>query len=146
LRRSILFHAFVILTTAFVLGLVTGFAHGAHHASARAWLIAHVTGIMVALLMAVVGLLWADLRLGRRSARVLYWATVPANYVIFVILGVLAPALGASPALAVPDAVPPPAAVQALVTAGIALATISNFVGSILVVVGMRGGESQRTR
>jgi hypothetical protein len=138
LRKNILFHAFIILTLAFALGLVTGIAHGAEHASAKIWLISHVTGIMVAMLMSIVALLWSDLQLGPRASRVLYRSTVPANYAVMVILGVLIPALGASPSLVVPEAPPAAAAVQALEVVGVVLATISSFTTSILVVVGLR--------
>lgn len=144
MRKRILKHAFVILNAAFFLGLVTGFAHGQHRPSAKAWLIAHVTGIMVATLIAVVGLLWDDLRLGPRAARVLYWSTVPANYAVMVILGVLGPALGSYPSLVIPDAPPVAAGVQALVTSGIILATVSSFAMASLVLYGLRAGGEAR--
>jgi hypothetical protein len=140
LRKQILFHAFIILTVAFVLGLVTGAVQGSGDvAMAKSWLISHVTGIMVSLIMAVVGLLWSDLQLGRRASRVLYWMTVHANYVVMGILGVLVPALGAAPELAVPEAPPAVGGVKALLIAGIVIATVSSFVMSILVLVGLRG-------
>jgi hypothetical protein len=137
-RKTILKHAFVILNVAFALGLVTGVAHDAHHPSAKAWLISHITGIMICLLMSVVALAWSDLQLGRRAERVLYWSTVPLNYVVMAILGVITPALGASPSLAVPEAPAAPPAVQGLVVFGIVLATISSFAMSGLVVYGLR--------
>jgi hypothetical protein len=137
-RKNILKHAFVILNVAFALGLVTGAAHGAHSPSAKAWLISHITGIMVCLLMSVVGLAWSDLQLGRGAQRALYLATVPLNYLVMAILGIITPALGASPSLAVPEAPAAPGPVQALVVAGIVLATVSSFVMSGLVVYGLR--------
>lgn len=138
MRKQILKHAFVILNIAFVLGLVTGIAHGTHSPSARAWLVGHLTGILISLLMSVVGLLWNDLQLGRRAQRVLYWSTVPINYVLMGVLGIAAPALGASPGLVAPEAPPAPPGVQALVTAGIILATVASFALSGLVVYGLR--------
>jgi hypothetical protein len=138
LRKSILKHAFVILTVAFMLGLVTGFAHDAHSPMARAWMVSHLTGILISLLMSIVGLVWSDLQLGRRAQRVLYWTTVPANYVSMVVLGILAPALGGAPALAVPEAPPAAAGVKAMVGAGIAFATIASFVMAGLVLHGLR--------
>jgi hypothetical protein len=98
LRKTILKHAFVILALAFVLGLVSAAAGGAHSPLAKAWLIS-VTGILICLLMALVGLAWPDLELGRRGRRVRYWTTVPANYVNMLVLGILAPMLGAAPSI-----------------------------------------------
>ncbi len=139
MRKKILFHAFIILTVAFVLGLVTGAVQGSGNiVQAKSWLIAHVTGILVSLIMAVVGLLWSDLRLGRRASRVLYWMTVHANYLVFFILGVLIPALNVAPALAVPEAVPPVGAAKLLMNTGILVATVSSFAMAILVLVGLR--------
>lgn len=139
MRKNILFHAFIILTAAFVLGLVTGFSHGnGDVVQAKAWLIAHVSGILISLLMAIVALLWSDLRLGSRASRLLYWMTVPANYVVFFILGLLMPALGVAPALAVPEAAPPVGLTKVLLNTGITIATITSFAMAILVLVGLR--------
>jgi hypothetical protein len=138
-RQRILKHAFVILTVAFALGLVTGGAGGAHSPSAKAWLISHITGIIVGLLIAIVGLLWSDLRLGPRASRVLFWATVPGNYLVMLILGILMPLLGVSPAIAVPDAPAPTGAAQGLLVFGIAVATVTSFLTSGLVLYGLRG-------
>ena len=139
MRKRILKHAFVILTVAFVIGLVTGFAHGAHSPLAKAWLVSHVSGILAALIMSVVALLWSDLRLGPRAARVLYWATVPANYAVMAILGVVVPAMGAAPPIAAPEVPPPAGAAATLTTVGIVLATVSSFMMAGLVLYGLRG-------
>jgi hypothetical protein len=138
LRKTILKHAFVILTVAFVLGLVAGAAGGNHSPLARAWLASHMTGILVCLLMSVVGLMWSDLQLGPRARRVLYWATVPANYVNLLVLGILIPALGGAPAIAVPDAPPAPGGVKALLAVGIIFASVVSFLMAGLVLYGLR--------
>ena len=138
MRKRILRHAFVILTIAFVLGLVTGVAHGQHSPLARAWLASHLTGILVSLMMAVVGLAWPELELGPRAQRVLYLATVPANYLNMLVLGILTPALGGAPELAAPEAPPAPPGVKAMITAGIVFATVVAFVMSGLMIRGLR--------
>ena len=138
MRKTILKHAFVILTVAFVLGLVAGAVGGTHSPMAKAWLASHMTGILIALLMSVVGLAWPDLQLGPRARRVLYWATVPANYINMVVLGILAPALGGAPAIAVPEAPAPADGVKALLVAGIAFATVASFLMAGLVLYGLR--------
>jgi hypothetical protein len=140
-RKNILKHAFVVLTVAFALGLVTGVVSGSHSPAAKGWLISHLTGIMVALLMSVVGLLWSDLQLGARAARVLYWSTVPANYLVMLLLGILAPALGGLPPLAVPEAPPASPVASLVVTSGIILATVSSFVMAGLVLYGLRSTD-----
>jgi hypothetical protein len=138
-RQRILKHAFVILTVAFALGLVVGASHGAHHdVAAKAWLVSHVTGIIVSVLIAIVGLLWGDLRLGPRAAQVLFWATVPGNYLVMLILGIVLPAMGIAPALAVPEGPAPAGLGQTLLVFGIVLATITSFVMSGLVLYGLR--------
>lgn len=138
MKKRLLKHAFLMLTLAFILGLVTGFAHGERSPTAKAWLIAHITGIMLALLMAMVGFAWSELKLGARAAKVLYWSTVPANWVVMLMLGILAPALGASPSLAVPEAPPAPAGVQAMVTVGIILASVASFLMAGIAAYGLR--------
>jgi hypothetical protein len=140
MKRSILRHAFIILTVSFALGLVAGASAGSHSPGARAWLASHLTGIMVSILMSVVAFASAELRLGARAMRVLWVATVPANYLALVVLGILGPALGATPALlAGPDTPPTPPGVEALVVAGIVVASVSSFVMSGLVIYGLRG-------
>jgi hypothetical protein len=138
-RQRILKHAFIILTVAFALGLVTGAAHGAHAPTAKSWLVSHITGILVSMLIAIVGLLWGDLRLGPRASRVLFWVTVPGNYAVMVILGVALPLLGAGPAIASPETPEPVGAVAGLLVAGISLATIISFTMCGLVIYGLRG-------
>jgi hypothetical protein len=135
----------VILTVAFVLGLVTGLAGDAHSPMAKAWLISHLTGILICLLMSVVGLAWPDLQLGPRGRRVLYWATVPANYVNMLVLGILAPVLGGAPTISVPEAPPAPGGVKAMIGAGVAFATIASFVMVGLVLYGLRRQPTEPT-
>jgi hypothetical protein len=142
MRRTILKHAFVILTVAFLLGLVTGITSGAHHPRARLWLASHLTGILVALMVGVVGLLWRELRLGRRAQQALFFVTVPMNYYALVVLGILAPAVGVGPPLGGAGLPPAPAWAQGLVNVSLVLVTVSSLLMSILVVVGLRGRES----
>ena len=81
MRRSILKHAFVMLTGAFLLGLAAGSM--AHHPHGRLWMGSHLTGILVSLMVAVVGLLWPELRLSPRAARV----AIPASFLMRSLAG-----------------------------------------------------------
>jgi hypothetical protein len=138
MRRIIVRHAFIFLTVAFLLGLVAGVTGGNHHPHARLWMGAHITGILVALMVAIVGLMWPELELGRRAARILYAVTIPANYFIMAVLGVLAPAMGFPQAIATPDLPSTAAWVHALVAATLVIATVSNLSMSGLMIYGLR--------
>jgi hydroxylaminobenzene mutase len=62
-----------------LLALLTG-AFVPQYTTPRLGLSAHVGGVMNGTLMAVVGLLWADLALGAGARRALFWATVSSGY------------------------------------------------------------------
>jgi hypothetical protein len=141
MRRTILKHAFIILTVAFLLGLVTGFSSGNHDPRAPLWRGSHLTGILVALMIGVVGLVWPDLRLGRRAERVLFFVTVPMNYYALVVLGIMAPIAGVAPPLS-GITLHPPAAAQMLVNVSLFLISASSLLLSGLIVYGLRGREA----
>jgi hypothetical protein len=136
MRRSILRHAFIILTAAFLLGLIAG--ANAQTPRGRLWMGSHLTGILVALMVAVVGLTWDDLRLGARASQVLWFVAVPVNYFLMATLGFFAPALGIPQPIATP-ALPAPAAwLTGAMATCLVIATISSLTLSGLVVYGLR--------
>jgi hypothetical protein len=139
MRRTILRHAFVILTVAFLLGLAAGVAGGSRHPHARLWLASHVTALLVAVMIAVIGLAWSELELGERARKVLYFVTVPMNYYALVVLGVLAPALGVPQAIAAPGLPPAPSWMQGLMGFSLIVVTASSLLMSSLLVFGLRG-------
>jgi hypothetical protein len=141
MRRTILKHAFVILTVAFLLGLVAGSM--AHHPHGRLWMGSHITGILVALMVAVVGLVWPELRLSPRAGKVLFFVTVPMNYYILAALGVAAPALGFPQAIATPQLPPAASWVTGWMTTNLVVATASALTMSVLVVFGLRRQPGQ---
>jgi hypothetical protein len=139
MRKTILKHAFVMLTAAFLLGLVAGAM--AHHPHGRLWMGSHVTGILVSLMVAVVGLLWLDLRLSPRAGRVLFFVTVPVNYYLLATLGVVGPALGFPQAISTPQLPAAAPWVTGLMSATLVVATVSALTMSGLVVYGLRGSS-----
>jgi hydroxylaminobenzene mutase len=74
-RRDLLWHGFLLV----ILSLATGLFLQAF-TNPRLGLAAHVGGIMNGTLIAVVGAIWGELRLGARTATVLFWATVTSGY------------------------------------------------------------------
>ena len=136
MRRTILKHAFVLLTAAFLLGLVAGSM--AHHPHGRLWMGAHLTGILVALMVAVVGLVWPELRLSAKAGKVLLFVTVPMNYYLMAALGVAGPALGFPQPIATPQLPPPAVWVTGWMTANLVVATVSGLTLAVLVVFGLR--------
>jgi hypothetical protein len=139
MRRSILRHAFVILTVAFLLGLTAGASAGGPRG--RLWMGSHLTGILVALMVAVVGLTWDSLRLGARAGRLLWFVTVPVNYFLLATLGILAPLLRVPQPIATPALPAPPGWLAGAMGACLLIATVSSLTLSGLVVYGLRDGE-----
>jgi hypothetical protein len=142
MRRNVVRHAFVILTVAFLLGLTAGVTGGSHHPHARLWLASHLTGILVAVMIAVIGLAWNELELGARARKVLFFVTVPMNYYALGVLGIFAPAMGVPQAIAAPHLPAVAPWVQGIMVFSLIAVTISSLTMSILVVVGLRGRQN----
>jgi hypothetical protein len=96
-------------------------------------------------MVAVVGLVWPELQLGPRGARVLFFVTVPVNYYLLATLGVLGPALGFPQPISTPRLPPPALWVTGLMTATLMVATVSALTLSVLVVYGLRGRHREGT-
>jgi hypothetical protein len=145
MRRTVLRHAFVFLTVAFLLGLAAGVTSGNNHPHARLWLGSHITGLLVAVMVGVVGLVWNELNLGGRAKKVLFFMTIPMNYYAVVVLGILAPAVGVRQPIATPALPPGPAWMGPIMGVSLTLVTISSLVMAIMVVVGLRGRAAEAT-
>jgi hypothetical protein len=139
MRRTLLKHAFVILIVAFALGLAAGVTSSNHDPHARLWLSSHVTGLLVSLMIGLVAVAWPELDLGRRAASVLAFVTIWPNYLALAALGIMAPAVGVSPAISGPKLPPPPAWASGVVNATLVIVTVSSFVMGGLVLYGLRG-------
>jgi hypothetical protein len=63
-RRRLLWHAFLILFIALLLGLPTTFAP-----NGRAWMAAHVSGLIGSLMVVAVAVVWSELVLGEAQRR-----------------------------------------------------------------------------
>jgi hypothetical protein len=137
-QRDLFRHAFVILFAAFVLGLVAGTMTG--RPTARLWLAAHITGILVALLLVAVGVVLPHLNLSDGQRRWLFRFAVIGNWVGVVVLGVFGAAIGAAAPIASPTALPAIASWQQSVISGaIAVVTVGSFGTVVLVLLGLRG-------
>jgi hypothetical protein len=75
-RRSILRHGFIVL----LIGFATGFGVAAGGPAARGWLGTHLTVMITAVFIILVGLVWNDLVLSERQRAVLRFAVVLDGY------------------------------------------------------------------
>jgi hypothetical protein len=75
-RRFILRHGFIVL----LLGFATGFGVAAGGPMARAWLGTHLTVMITAVLIILVGLVWNELVLSDRARAVLRFTAVLDGY------------------------------------------------------------------
>jgi len=75
-RRSILRQGFIIL----LLGLLSGFGIVGGGPHARSWMATHLTLMLTAVLIVLVGLVWDELRLSARQRAVLRFAVVFDGY------------------------------------------------------------------
>ena len=138
MQRDLFRHAFVILFAAFILGLVAGSMTG--QPTARLWLAAHITGILVSLLLVAVGVVLPHLNLSDGQRRWLFRFAVIGNWIGLLVLGVFGSAIGAAAPIASPAALPPIAAWQQSVISGaIASVTVTSFGTVVLVLLGLRG-------
>jgi len=137
-RRRLLWHAFLILFIALLLGFPTTFApHG------RAWMAAHVSGLIGSLMVVAVAVVWSDLRLtepqrGRAFLGILLgaWANLLAN-----IFG----ALVNLPGPATQPGVKAPAWQMAVFAAIVAVLVPAVLVAVWTVLQGLRGEASPPT-
>jgi hydroxylaminobenzene mutase len=136
-QRDLFRHAFVILFVAFVLGVVAGVESG--RPTARLWLGAHMTGILVGLLLVAVGVVWPHLRLSEGQQRWLFRFAVIGNWIGVIVLGAFGAAIGAPAPIVAPGLPSVLAWQQSVISGGIAVVTITTFATVGLVLVGLRG-------
>jgi disulfide bond formation protein DsbB len=137
-RRRILFHGFLMLTAAFALGLVAGVAGGQHHPYARLWLGAHLTGVLVGIMLVAVGLARPHIVLGPRSSAVFFWSLIGGNWLGFWILGIFSCSVGAGTPIVTPNLAPPTGWHAAVIGGALVLVSATTFVFCGLGVWGLR--------
>jgi hypothetical protein len=138
-RRSILRQGFIVL----LIGFATGFGVVAGGTTARAWLGTHLTIMLTAVFMILVGLVWNDLVLTDRQRRVLRFAIVLDGY-WGIIAGVFATLLSIPGPVSGGGRQPSGWPATVFFTAFIPVLTILPFVFSTLVLYGLRGTERSR--
>jgi hypothetical protein len=135
-RRSILRQGFIIL----LLGLLCGFGIVGGGPHAASWMATHLTLMITAVFIILVGLVWNDLRLSPRQRAVLrfalvfdgYWGGLAGAYAtVFSIPG---PVSGHG---AVPSGLP----ASIFFTAFIPVITVLPFLFTGLVLYGLRGAD-----
>jgi hypothetical protein len=139
-RRRLLWHGFAMLTVAFGLGLVAGALGTRHHPHARLWMGAHITGILVGMLLMGLGLARPHLQLGRRGGVAFYWSAVASSWVGLLVLGIFASSIGAGTAIANPGLPAPTGWHGAIIVAALGFVTITTFVFCGLGLYGLRSG------
>jgi hypothetical protein len=131
-RRRLYFHAFVLL----LLSLVLGFLSGAPGSRQIHWLSAHVTGLMVALLMVAIGVVTPELRLSARGLKAVFVSALLANYTG---LGLsLWGAVNRFP-LAITTGDPPQAWQLGVFFVALAVVSLSGLTVAVMVILGLRG-------
>jgi len=66
-------------TCLFLIGLLTGLAEQ-HFANLRMGLAAHLEGVMNGIFLIALAAIWNEVRLGRRSKALVYWAVLGGTY------------------------------------------------------------------
>ena len=125
----------------FLIGLLQG-ALIPHFHNPRMALSAHLAAVQSGMAMAIVGLIWKLVRLGKSLLKVAYFTNIAGIYTVWIAIS-LAAALGASRALPIAGhgfAASPinETLVEALVTLGAVITTVS----ALLVVAGLFKGRS----
>jgi (hydroxyamino)benzene mutase len=142
-QRSLFRHGFALMTLGFLLGGVVGAMGGGPRA--RLWLGAHVTGLLVGLVVIAVAAAWPHLSLGPGARRAAYAVTVYGNWTGAAVLGVFASAVGFPTKISTPELPPPPAWASAIVGVGLVVVTLSTFAMCGLVLYGLRGTGEKST-
>ena len=131
-RRMLLRHGFVFLFIAPCLGLAIMFLP-----NPRGWLAAHVTAFLTSFILAIVGLIWRELRLtdGQRKTAVMSGLTAAYAGLAGNIFGALVdlPGPASSPGVA------PPMPQAAILLALLAIIIPATFTSFGLVLFGLRG-------
>ena len=134
--RSVLRHASIILLLALLMAIPIGPL--GKDPRARLFAASHVTGLLVFFLMTAVAFIAPRLRLGKTGFRLLWWCTVPANYVAVVILGLFS-SLVKFPSLVAPELGPVGQVETAIIIAAIVVISLGGLVLCGLLIYGLRG-------
>jgi hypothetical protein len=134
MRRTILRQGFVIL----LLGLLAGFGVVAGGPHARAWLATHLTLMLTAVLVTLVGLVWDELALSPRQRKILRFAVVFDGY-FGAIAGVFATVFEIPGPVSGHGATPSGWPATLFLSLFIPVLTVLPFVFTGLVLYGLRG-------
>jgi hypothetical protein len=145
-RRRILFHAFAMLTVAFALGLVAGALGPLRHPHARLWLGAHLTGILIGILMLAFGLARPHLTLGRRASRAFTWSLLWGNWAGLAILGIFGSAMGIGTPIITPQLPAPTGWKAAVIGVTLLFVTVTTFITCLTGLWGARASAQTAAR
>ncbi|HVV52580.1 MAG TPA: hypothetical protein VHO06_23130 [Polyangia bacterium] len=134
--RSVTRQGFIILLLAFVLGF--GIIPGGPHA--RGWMAAHVTTMLTAGFVILIGLTWERLRLSPRQRRILRFTAVGDGY-WGVLAGVFATLFDVPGPVTGGGAHPAGWTAAVFFSAFIPVLTVFPFVFCGLVIYGLRGDD-----
>lgn len=143
-RRRLLFHAFAMLTVAFLLGFVAAAAGNEKHPHARLWMGAHTTGILIGVFMLALGLARPYLALGARAGWTFFVCTTWGNWIGMAILGVFAASMGAGTPIVAPGLPRPTGWVAALIGSALIVTSSTTFAVCFLGLYGLRRSAAVR--
>ena len=133
-QRRFLFHVFVLLLGAFLMGLPTALASPDDRAR---WMTAHVANVLGGAIGMGVALAWGHVRLGERAARTamgMWLAGLYAGFTVNVLDGILdLPGPASSPSIH------PTGAQLAIMVPLLVTATVGLLGGAVMTVLGLRG-------
>jgi len=139
MRRSILRHGFIVL----LLGLLSGFGIVAGGPHAQSWMATHLTLMLTAVFIVLVGLVFDDLALSPRQRSVLRFTVIADGY-WGALAGVFATLFGLPGPVSGNGAAPPPGWPTTVFFAVLLpVLTILPFVFTTLVLYGLRGANAR---
>jgi hypothetical protein len=134
--RRLQFHGFVIVLICLAMGLVV--AAAGPGVRGRQWLGAHVTGLMVGILLVAASTAWPNLRLGPRALKTAWFTLVSGAWAGLLVLGLFVPIMAVPQAQAAPNLPAPAAWTNGVVAAGLVYVTVTLLTAAGLFVAGLR--------
>jgi hydroxylaminobenzene mutase len=136
MARRLYFHGMLITLISLALGLAV--AASGPGVQGRQWLGAHVTGLLMGVLLIACGAVWSSLRLGERAQKAAWFCVVSGAWVGLAGLGIFVPLMKIPQAQAAPGLAPVPGWPNAVVGTAILYVTITLMGGIGTLVVGLR--------
>jgi hypothetical protein len=139
--RRLQFHGFLILLISLAMGLVV--AASGPGVRGRQWLGAHVTGLMVGILLVAAASAWGNLRLGPRAQKTAWFTMVSGAWTGLLVLGLFVPIMGMPQAQAAPNQPEPAAWANAVVGIALVYVTVTLLTAASLFVAGLRPAANE---